>query len=78
MVTIPNNEWVADLEAMTCRNFANEIIVALEKKGKGFAGKIKDIPIEILEKWAGSLDGPRLMQKTVLEAEEAFMQAYYQ
>ena len=51
METTPLDEWIADIEAMTCRNTANKLLVILEKKGKGFAGKIKDMPLTLLEEW---------------------------
>ena len=47
--------------------------MGLEKQGKGFTGKIKDMPLNLLEEWAGRQDGPRLLQESALEAEEAFM-----
>ena len=77
MITIANNEWIADIEAMTCQNYTNKLLVDLEKRGKGFIGIIKDIPLTLLKEWSDRQDALRLMQKAVLEAEEAFMRAYY-
>jgi hypothetical protein len=71
-----NDEWVADLGNMTCRNKANNITVALEKSDYLFIGKIKDIPKELEEQWAAEGDGKKRKEKAVMEAEIAFYWAY--
>ena len=78
MITITTGEWVADLRAMTCRNCATDIIVTFETHGKAVMGKIKDMPMELLEQWAEQVNGHLLLQKTVHEAEDAFFRAYFE
>ena len=41
MINITDEEWIADLGAMMCRNVSNKIIVVLEKSGKTMEGKIR-------------------------------------
>jgi len=76
MVTI--SDWTADLEAMTCRNNINNIVVSFEKKGKTLIGKIKDMPIELVEKWAALPHGEENIKNAVMEAEDAFLRAYFE
>ena len=76
MITISDGEWIADLRAMTCRNYINNIVVVFEKKGKMPIGKIKDIPIELMEKWAALPHGENNIKNAVMEAEEVFLRAY--
>jgi hypothetical protein len=75
---MPINEWVTDLTAMTCRNTVTKIVVVFEQSGKSLTGKIKDIPIELFAKWAGEPHGERHIERVVLEAEEAFLKAYFE
>jgi hypothetical protein len=65
-------EWIVDLGNMTCRNINTKMVVEFQKSGKGYKGKIKDMPIELMAQWAKLKDGERLMQKTVMDAEEVF------
>ena len=76
MVTIAQGEWIADLGAMYCRNINTGIIVSFEKSGNTLIGKVKDMPIELLRHWAMLVNGHKLMQKAVMEAEEVFLRAY--
>ena len=77
MITISDGEWIADLGAMTCRNYVNSIVVVFEKKGKILTGKIKDMPFELVEKWAALPHGEKNIQNAVMEAEEVFLRAYF-
>ena len=72
MVTIAQGEWIADLGAMVCRNSNNGIVVCFEKSGKAYLGKIKDMPMEVMQHWAMLKNGDRLIQKSVMEAEKVF------
>jgi hypothetical protein len=78
MVTIANGEWIADLGDMTCRNINTKMVVVFEKQGKAFLGKIRDMPIEIMEQWAKLEHGERLVQKAVTDAEDVFLRAYFE
>jgi len=77
MVTITQGEWIADLGAMLCRNINNGIIVCFEMTGKSLSGKIKDMPVELMEQWAKIPNGHELVRKTVMEAEDLFLKAYF-
>ena len=77
MVKIANGEWIADLGSMSCWNCVNKIVVTFEKSGKTLIGKINDIPIELMKKWAAEPQGERHIKKAVMEAEEAFLRAYF-
>ena len=68
-------DWIADLAAMACRNINTKMVVVCEKEGLGFRGKIEDMPIELMQKWATTPDGEMFMQEAVLEAEEVFAES---
>ena len=78
MDTTAHGEWIADFEAMTCWYIDSNIIVGFEKKGKVLFGKIKNMPLELLEQWAREPHGERHMKKTVMEAEAVFLRAYFE
>ena len=73
--TIKN--WKVDLENLTCQNIENHMIIAFEKKGTALEGKIRDMPIELLEKWAREPNGERHIKIAVIEADEVFFRAYF-
>ena len=77
MDTINNSEWIADLKDMTFRNNAKKITVVFEKSDKSFAGKIRDMPMELMAEWADEPEGEKHIQNAVMEAEEVFMRAYF-
>lgn len=77
MVTNSNAEWVADVVTMTCVNTTNDIIVLFEKFGKTLNGKIKNIPLKLLNEWRIEEKGEKYIRNTITEAEEAFLRAYY-
>jgi hypothetical protein len=72
MTSITDGKWIADLGAMTCRNVENRVIVGFRKKGKTFEGKLQDMPVDLLEKWAALPDGERHIRQAVEEAEGSF------
>ena len=78
MVTTASSDWIADLGAMTCRNCVNNIIVAFDRNWRTLTGKIKDMPIELMEKWAAVPDGEKYIQNAVMEAEEVFLRASFE
>jgi len=78
MINIAQGEWIADLGSMTCRNINNMIVVSFERKGKTLLGKIKDMPVELIQQWANIPSGHNLVRKAVAEAEEVFLRAYVQ
>ena len=76
MVTIAQGEWIADLGAMLCRNINNGITVCFERHKKTFLGKIRYMPVELMEQRAMLANGEKLIQNAVMEAEEVFLRAY--
>lgn len=76
MVTITNDEWIANLGSMTCCNINTKMIVKFKESGNIFIGKIRDMPIEIMSKWAKQWYGERLIKNAVKEAEEVFLRAF--
>jgi hypothetical protein len=78
MITIADGEWIADLGARTCRNISNNIVVVFEKSGKILNGKIEDIPMALLSKWAALPNGENKIKNVIMEAEEVFLRAFYE
>jgi RNAse (barnase) inhibitor barstar len=78
MVTEVSGEWVADLVTMTCRNTANNIVIVFEKLEKTLIGKIKNIPLELVNKWAKEKQGDKNIINAIKEAEEIFLEAYHE
>jgi hypothetical protein len=76
MISITTGKWIADLEAMTCRNIENRIVVTFTRKGKTFEGKLQDMPAELLERWAVLPGGEKYIRQAVEEAEEVFLRAW--
>jgi hypothetical protein len=78
MEEIEENEgWIVDLEDLTFMNTNTKIVVEMEKNEKAYIGKIKTLPIEIMEKLSRIKDGELIIQKAVIDAEEIFMKTYY-
>jgi len=78
MVTTQSSEWVADVVTMTCMNTTYNIVVFFEKLGKALNGKIKDIPLELLNKWRIEGKGEVNIREAIMKAEEVFLQAYFE
>jgi hypothetical protein len=76
MITIKNGGWVADLEAMTCRNTSSRIVVGFYKTGKTCFGKIKYMSNEIMELWSKLWYGDYLIKNAVMQAEEVFLKDF--
>jgi len=72
-----NENWIADLETMTCRNVGNNITVVFEPRGKTYQGKINTIPVDILEQWKLEKNVHRRIKKAIIEADAVFFQAYF-
>ena len=77
-MTIAQGEWITDLAAMTCWNIDSNILVGFERTGNVLLGKIKNLPVELLEQWADEPHGERNMEKAVMEAEDVFLRAYFE
>jgi hypothetical protein len=78
MIRITDGKWIADLGAMKCRNIENGIEVSFTQKGKIFEGKLQDMPVELLKKWAALPDGELNIRLAVEEAEEVFLRAWFE
>jgi hypothetical protein len=76
METISGEEWVVDMVAMTCWNKTNNIVVVFEKHKNIVIGKIKSIPLELVNKWAKDKQGDTNIKNIIKEAEETFMRAF--
>jgi hypothetical protein len=71
-----NDEWVADLVKMTCRNKKNNIVILFRKINGSLIGEIKNLPMKIVIKWATEGRGNISIKNTVTEAEFIFIKAY--
>jgi hypothetical protein len=69
--------WIVDLEKMTCFNTENELVIAFEKKGPTFQGKIKIIPLDLAEKWMKDPNCEKYIRKALVEADEIFFKEYF-
>jgi hypothetical protein len=76
MIRITDGKWIADLGNMSCRNIENRIAVTFTRRGKAFVGKLQDMPVELLERWAALPDGERRIRRVVEEAEDVFLRAW--
>jgi len=61
---------------MTCWNKSNNIVVVFEKFRKMLIGKIKSIPVELMNKWVKENQENIKINNTIREAEDSFMKAY--
>jgi hypothetical protein len=76
MIPIVYGNWITDLKNMTCWNAENKIIVAFRKNGGEFEGQIKDMPMEVMSKWANEPHGEWHIKESVMEAKNVFMRGY--
>ena len=76
MTVNTTEKWHVDLKNLTCRNIENQMVVSFEKRGTALTGKIRNIPLELAEKWAHP-NGNNLLRKAVIEADEVFYKAYF-
>jgi len=77
MLRIVDDEWLVDTEALICSNNLTKIVVSFTKSGETYIGKIKDMPMELMARLAKMKNGDKLLQKTVLDAEEVFRKEMY-
>jgi hypothetical protein len=78
MVYGSSGQWIADLNAMTCRNYVWNITVAFEKQGEAIIGKISDMPNNLNRKWILTKNGYQILKKIIRDAEEVFFMAYFE
>jgi len=71
-------KWIADIRTMKCRNTTNNIVVLFEKMGINLTGKIKNLPLELIYKWTFEKNIEFNIRNTMKEAEEIFINAYFQ
>jgi hypothetical protein len=76
VITTTSGEWVTDLTNMTCRNTTNNIVVLFKKVEGKLIGKIKDLPLKTVTKWAIEGQGDINIKDAVIEAEIIFFRAY--
>jgi hypothetical protein len=68
--------WVADLETMTCQNTSTRMVVEFYKIGKNYIGKIKNMPIKLVELWSKLWYEDYLIKNAVMQAEDVFISAF--
>jgi hypothetical protein len=73
-----SGEWIADLAAMTCRNYTWGITVAFEKQGEAITGKISELPDNLIKRWLNTDNGFRILRRIEKEAEEVFLMVYFE
>jgi hypothetical protein len=71
-------KWIADTKKMNCKNINNNIVVTFEKLGINLTGKIKNLPLELIYKWTSEKNIEFNIRNTMKEAEEIFINAYFQ
>ena len=76
METISGEEWVVDITDMTCWNKTNNIVVVFENHKNIFIGKIRSIPLELVNKWTKDKQGDTKIKNTIKEAEDYLMRAF--
>jgi hypothetical protein len=76
-MTAVNDEWVTDLTEMTCRNTTTNIVIFFKKINGKLIGRIKNLPIKIINKWTTEGQGDINIKNTVTEAEIIFLKAYF-
>ena len=76
METISGEEWVVDITDMTCWNKTNNIVVVFENHKNIFIGKIRSIPLELVNKWTKDKQGDTKIKNTIKEAEDYLMKAF--
>ena len=76
METTSGEEWVVDMAEMTCWNKSKNIVVAFENHKNIFIGKIKSIPLELVNNWAKDKQGDINIKNIIKEAEESLMRSF--
>jgi hypothetical protein len=72
MITMVDDEWLVDTEALICSNGLTKIVVGFTISGETYVGKIKDMPIELTVRLSKMKNGEDFLKKAVLDAEEVF------
>jgi len=78
MLRIVGDEWLVDTETLLCSNNLTKIVVGFLRNGDTYAGKIKDMPIELTIRLASMRDGDLLFKKAVMDAEEVFTREMFE
>jgi hypothetical protein len=76
MITVPG-AWKVNLPEMTCKNSFSKVEVEFAQNRKGFGGRIKYMPMELLEKCAERQYGEYYIREAIMDAQIAFLRAYY-
>jgi hypothetical protein len=76
MITVPGG-WKVNLTEMACKNTFTKMEVEFVKNRKGFCGKIKYMPMDLLEKYATEPFGDYYIREAIMGAQIAFLRAYY-
>jgi hypothetical protein len=76
MLTVPG-AWKVNLAEMTCRNTFTKIEIEFVKNREGFDGKIKFMPMDLLEKCSKNQFGEYYIREAIMDAQVAFLRAYY-
>ena len=77
MINNASRNWLVDLNNLTCSNTENHVVVVFEKKWPALIGKIKYIPIDLVEKLTRIPDKEDFIRKSIIEADEVFYRAYF-
>ena len=72
-----NKKWIVDLKKMTCRNAENNLVIHFERKGRALSGKIIDLPLDLIHKWADDSNGKSNLKKAIIEADAVFFKEYF-
>ena len=76
MKLLIKDDWIADLFDMTCRNINNGIIISFEKSGDSVDGKIKTVPLAMIQSWLKMPNSHDFLKETVQDAKKVFLLAY--
>jgi hypothetical protein len=71
-------EWVPDIDTMTCRNSKREIIIFFQKQGQGKAEGDDKMPGKPVKGLFCTRSIGSITEKTLKEAEDVFLAAYYE
>jgi len=78
MEKIKKEKWITDIKKMKCKNTNNNIVVTFKKLGINLTGKIKNLPLELIYQWTAEKNIEFNIRNTMKEAEEIFINAYFQ
>ena len=75
MIDIGNWNWVSDLGKMICYNKENEVTVKIYTEGKIIRGKILDLSLDLYREIAMLSNGPQIVHRIIMAAEDEFWKA---